>query len=116
MRPNGSAAAERVDQLDSAPIASDFSRRSAYQPQDEQQYHRADKGNEDSATHSAEGRGNSEHAEEPATDERAYDPNDNVTDDTVSRATHDKRRENSSDETNYDPGQDAHGVRPQKIV
>jgi hypothetical protein len=116
MRSNRSAAAERADRLDSAAIASDFSRRSAYQPQNEQQYDGADEGNEDRATHSTERRADSEHAEEPATDERAYDPNDNVTDDAIPGATHDERRENSSDETNYDPGQDAHGVRPQKIV
>src|ERR1700687_237567 len=116
MRANGSTAAERAERFDSAAIASDFSRRSAYQPQDEQQYHRADKGNEDGATHSTERRADSEHAEEPVTDERPHNANDNVTDDAVSGATHYKRRENSSDETNYNPGQDAHGVRPQKIV
>jgi hypothetical protein len=112
----GSLAAERADRFGSAAKASDFSRRPAYQPQDKQQYDRANEGNEDRSTHSTERSGNSKHAEEPATDERAYDANDDVTDDAVSGATHDERRENSSDEPNYDPGQDAHGVRPQKIV
>jgi hypothetical protein len=116
IRPSGSAAAERAARFDSAANASDLSRRPAYQPEDEQQYDRADKGNEDRAAHSTEWSGNSEHAEEPAADERANDTDDNVTDDAVSGATHDERSENSSDETNYDPGQDAHGVCPQKIV
>jgi hypothetical protein len=117
---------ERFDQVecrggascafDSAATASDLSRRPAYQPEDEQQYDRADKGNEDRAAHSTEWSGDAEHAEEPATNERAYNAYDNVTDDAVSGATHDERSENSSDETNYDPGQDAHGVCPQKIV
>jgi hypothetical protein len=115
-RPGGRPAAERADRFDSAANASDFSGRPAYQPQDEQQYDRANKGNEDRAAHSTERSRNSEHTEEPATDERAYDTDDNVTDDSVSGATHDERSENSSDETNYDPGQDAHGVCPQKIV
>ena len=108
--------AERGASSDSAAIPSDSSCGSTYQPQNEQQYDRADKGNEDRAAHSAERSSNSEHAEEPAADECTDYPDHNVTDDAVSGATHDERRENSSDETNYDPGQYAHGVRPQKIV
>jgi hypothetical protein len=100
----------------SAANASDFSRRPAYQPQNEEQHDCADEGNEDGAPHSAERSGYSEHAEEPAANECTHDAYDDVTDNAVSGSAHYERRENSSDETNYDPGQDAHGVCPQKIV
>src|SRR3954470_23384744 len=54
----------------------DPTRRAAYQPEDEQQYHRSDEGDEDRAAHAAERRAYAQRAEQPAADECADDPDD----------------------------------------
>jgi hypothetical protein len=83
------------------------------QAEQEQQYNCPYKGNENGAAESGEWRVDSKLTEQPAAEECADDPNDNVADETAGPAAHHERGQDTSDQSNYQPCDQIHINHPE---
>src|SRR5687768_167622 len=82
--------------------------RTADQSNHEQQDNGPDEGHEDDARESAERRGHTELAKEPAAHESAENTDYDIADDSVACAAHNQRGEYASDEAHDEPGEQFH--------
>jgi hypothetical protein len=73
---------------------------------DEEKQNGPDERDEDRSRKTSEGRGNTHRPEKPASDKRAENTDDDITDEPKSGATHHKRRKKTGNESDDEPGEE----------